>query len=80
MYSTLNPDGSKVSGSSSVANAYYATDGATFISTRSDAVLGGIAANNPFPVDPTQRDAWVVQNLNSHARTTAGNDSIRSAC
>ena len=42
-------------------NAYYAADVATFISATSDAILGGIAANSDFAIDPTQRDAWVVQ-------------------
>ena len=47
--------------SSSVANAYYAADVATFIGTTSDAILGGITANSAFAVDPAQRDAWVIQ-------------------
>lgn len=47
--------------SSSASNAYYVADVATFISTTSDAILGGITANSAFAVDPAQRDAWVVQ-------------------
>ena len=42
-------------------NAYYAEDVATFIGTKSDAVLGRIVANNTFPVDPEQRDAWLME-------------------
>lgn len=45
----------------STSNAYYAADVATFIGTASDAILGSIAANSAFAVEPTQRDAWVMQ-------------------
>jgi hypothetical protein len=42
-------------------NAYYAADVPTFIGATSDAILGGLAANSEFAVDPAQRDAWVMQ-------------------
>lgn len=45
----------------SSSNAYYVADVATFIGTTSDEVLGAITANSAFAVDPSQRDAWVMQ-------------------
>jgi len=44
-----------------VPNAYYAADLPTFIGTTSDEILGGITVNSAFPIEPTQRDAWVIQ-------------------
>ena len=46
---------------SSALNAYYESDVATFIGTTADAVLGRIAANSAFAVEPSQRNAWVLQ-------------------
>ena len=46
---------------SSALNAYYESDVATFIGTTADAALGRIAANSAFAVEPSQRNAWVLQ-------------------
>ena len=45
----------------SSSNAYYVADVAAFIGTTSDEILGVITANSAFSVDPSQRDAWVMQ-------------------
>jgi hypothetical protein len=42
-------------------NAYYAADVGTFLVADSLAVLGEVAANSSFAIDPNQRDAWVAQ-------------------
>ena len=44
-----------------ISNAYYAADVATFITTAPEAILGTLATNTDFPVDATQRDAWLGQ-------------------
>lgn len=43
------------------SNAYYAAKVAAFVAESSDAILGGIAANSAFAIDPSQRDAWLSQ-------------------
>ncbi len=47
--------------SDTVSTAYYAADIASFIATSPDEILGTIAANSAFSIDPSQRDAWVIQ-------------------
>src|SRR5579859_4092057 len=42
-------------------NAYYAADVWTFLVADARAVLGEVAANSSFAIDPDQRDAWVSQ-------------------
>src|SRR5215471_712683 len=42
-------------------NAYYAADVSTFLAADGRAVLGEVAANSSFAIDPDQRDAWVSQ-------------------
>lgn len=42
-------------------SAYYAGPVSEFLSLGSQAVLGALAADNPFRLEPTQRDAWLIQ-------------------
>jgi hypothetical protein len=42
-------------------NAYYAADVSTFLDADGRAVLGEVASNSSFAIDPDQRDAWVSQ-------------------
>ena len=50
-----------VPSTTSTSNAYYAADVATFIATSPESILGTIVSNTTFPVDSTQRDAWLGQ-------------------
>lgn len=43
------------------SNAYYSADISEFIDADNDSILGILAANTTFSVDPTQRNAWVRQ-------------------
>jgi hypothetical protein len=43
------------------SKAYYAEDVAKFIATPTETILGIIASNTAFAVDPLQRDAWLTQ-------------------
>jgi len=45
----------------SALNAYYAADIPTFLGAEARAILGEVTANSAFPIDPDQRDAWVLQ-------------------
>lgn len=40
---------------------YYSDSIATFLSTKPDEILGKLARNNDFPLEQSQRDAWLEQ-------------------
>lgn len=42
-------------------NAYYSADISAFINADNESILGALAANTTFSVDPTQRNAWLGQ-------------------
>ena len=42
-------------------NAYYSADISAFINADDESILGALAANTTFSVDPTQRNAWLGQ-------------------
>ena len=43
------------------SNAYYAAELPTFIADPADQILGEIARNSAYSIEPNQRDAWVAQ-------------------
>ena len=45
----------------STLNSYYAADVEKFFATTSDEILGTITANSVFAVEPSQRNAWIIQ-------------------
>lgn len=42
-------------------NAYYSADISAFITADNESILGALAANTTFSVDPAQRNAWLGQ-------------------
>ncbi len=45
----------------SLARAYYAASIDAFLADSDDAILGKLAASSSFAIEPTQRDAWMLQ-------------------
>lgn len=45
----------------SLTRAYYTADIGSFLAHGSDTILGRLSATSPFAIEPTQRDAWLVQ-------------------
>jgi hypothetical protein len=43
------------------SHAYYAAHVAEFLAATPDQILGEIARNSAFPIEPEQRDAWIEQ-------------------
>ncbi len=44
-----------------MTRAYYSTSSAHLATAAPDAILGALARQLPFPVDPPQRAAWILE-------------------
>ena len=44
-----------------MSNAFYSSSVHEFVDQGSETILGHLATQNPFALDPSQRDAWLSE-------------------